>query len=262
MSTYAERQRHWEMLRARQAADAQHAADTAQIRRELEIERLRALYADTPPIPRAPRKKRSREREWTPAQREHASRNADRERLSQQSKAWWRSLKSDPARYEAMCRHWSKKTRLAWTPERRAQWSEQLRQKWASGAWDAWSKAAQEARWTPEACATQAETMRQRWADPQARSEIVRKVSQAWTADRLAEQSQRVKDWWTPERRAQWAEHMRAKKLAEAAADPRPPRAVAMRREGTPIKEIADAFGVSKSTVARWLKRAREAGEL
>lgn len=262
MSAYAERQRHWEQLRARQAADAEHRARTAHLRRELEIERLRALYADTPPIPRPPRKKRSRERGWTEEQRKRASLNADRERLSRQAKAWWRKLKSDPARYEAMCRHAAKKARLAWTPERRAQWSERMRQKWASGAWDVWGQAASEARWTPEAREEQAEAMRQRWSDPQVRAELVRKVSQAWTAERVAEQAQRTKEMWTPERRAQWAEHMRAVKLAEAAADPRPARAVAMRREGVLIRDVASEFGVSTSTVARWIKRAKEAGEL
>lgn len=137
-----------------------------------------------------------------------------------------------------------------------------MRQKWASGAWDVWGQAASEARWTPEAREEQAEAMRQRWSDPQVRAELVRKVRQAWTAERVAEQAQRTKEMWTPERRAQWAEHMRAVKLAEAAADPRPARAVAMRREGVLIRDVASEFGVSTSTVARWIKRAKEAGEL
>jgi hypothetical protein len=262
MSTYAERQRHWDQLRARQAADAEHRARTAHLRRDLEIERLRALYADTPDIPRAPRKKRSRGRKWTEEQRKRASLNADRERLSRQSRAWWRTLKSDPARYEAMCRHAAKKARLAWTPERRAQWSEHMRQKWASGEWGAHQQAALEARWTEGARAEQAERMRQKWASPKARKRLVQKISQAWTADRRAEQTQRARRAWTPERRAQWSEHMRAKKLAEAAADPRPARAVAMRREGVLIRDIATEFQVSQSTVKRWVKRVKEAGEL
>lgn len=261
MSAYAERQRHWEQLRARQAADAEHRARTAHLRRELEIERLRALYADTPPIPRPPRKKRVG-RAWTEEQRKHASRNVDRERLSRQSKAWWRALKSDPARYEAMCRHAAKKARLAWTPERRAQWSEHMRQQWASGAWDERHRAALEARWTEEARAEQAEVMRARWADPKVRDDLARKIRQGWTADRLAAHSQRVREMWTPERRAKQSEMMRAKKLAEAAADPRPARAVAMRKAGVSLRKIAAEFGIAKSTLQRWLKRAREAGEL
>jgi hypothetical protein len=261
MSSYAERQRHWEQLRARQAADAEHRARTAHLRRDLEIERLRALYADTPDIPRAPRKKR-KGRVWTEEQRKRASLNADRERLSRQSRAWWRTLKSDPARYEAMCRRVGRQVSIAWTPERRAQWSAYMRQKWASGEWEAAQQAALEARWTEDARAEQAERMRQKWASPKARGELVQKISQAWTADRRAEQTQRARQAWTPERRAQWAEHMRAKKLAEAAADPRPARAVAMRQEGVLIRDIATGFRVSTSTVGRWLKRAKEAGEL
>lgn len=252
MSTYAERQRHWEQLRARQAADAEHRARTAHLRRDLEIERLRALYADTPDIPRAPRKKRK----WTEEQRKRASLNADRERLSRQSRAWWRTLKSDPARYEAMCRHAAKKARLAWTPERRAQWSEHMRQKWASGEWDATKQAALEARWTEAARAEQAERMRQHWT-PKRRVEQARKMRLSWTPERLAEQAERMRQRWTPERRAQWAERMRAKKLAEAEADPRPARAVAMRQGGASTREIATEFRVHETTVRRWLKRAK-----
>jgi hypothetical protein len=257
MSSYADRQRHWEQLRARQAADAEHRARTAHLRRELEIERLRALYADTPDTPRVPRK-----RKWTEEQRRQASLNTDRERMSRQARAWWRTLKSDPARYEAMCRNAAKKARLMWTPERCAEQAERMRKKWESDEWRAIHSAMLKARWTEEARAEQAERMRQKWTDKDARAEHRRKFHQAWTAEHSAKQSQRAKRAWTPERRAQWAEIMRAKKLAEAAADTRPARAVAMRQEGALIRDIAEELGVHKGTVGRWLKRAKEAGEL
>lgn len=254
MSDYTERQRHWAQLRARQAADAEHRARTADMRRDLEIERLRALYADTPDIPREPREPREG-RKWTPEQRARASRNADRERLSRQSRAWWRMLKSDPARYEAMCRRIGQQVSISWTPERRAQWSEYMRQKWASGEWDAAHRAAMEARWTSERRAEQAEQMAQIWANPALRAERSRKIRCSITAAHRAEQAERARKMWTPERKAQWGERMRAQKLAEAAADPRPARAAAMREQGALIREIAEAFGVAKSTVTRWLKR-------